>query len=177
MNARELRSYALARVFRGRGNHTMRTNLPRIAAAALFSVALLNTPASAAVIYDSIPNPQPPNVPSLGYQATQTAEFGGLVDFGGFYELTQGTILMSDWALASTYGSLSPTWDQDLTLNLYSANGSGLLPGALLATRTQTFSIPWRPEPTPGCGTAWLASNGSCYNGLAFTATFDFTGV
>jgi hypothetical protein len=37
--------------------------------------------------------------------------------------------------------------------------------------------IPWRPEADPTCpgGTAWRASDGSCYNGLAFNASFDFT--
>ena len=52
------------------------------------------------------------------------------------------------------------------------------MPDQLLATVTQTISIPWRPvadSRCPGGGTAWRASDGNCYNGLAFNATFDFS--
>ncbi len=39
-------------------------------------------PARAAVApsYDSLPSPLPPSWPSLGYEATQTSEFGDLVE-------------------------------------------------------------------------------------------------
>jgi hypothetical protein len=58
-------------------------------------------------------------------------------------------------------------------------SGPNPAPGTLIATRTQTFAIPWRPAADPTCpgGTAWRASDGNCYNGLAFTVTFDFTGT
>jgi len=141
---------------------------------------------SASVIYDSTPSPLPPNVPSLGYQATQTSEFGDLIQFGaGGRVLKQVTLVMSDWALASDYpafpGSTGPTWNHPLTLNLYNVDNSGPnpAPGALIANRTQTFAIPWRPPADPTCpgGTAWRASDGNCYSGFAFTVTFDFTGT
>ncbi len=153
----------------------------RVAVAALYS-ALLALPVTAGTIYDNIPSPMPPNVPSLGYQANQVSEFGNLVAFGGTdRQLSSVTVLMSDWALASTYGSLNPTWDYPLTLNLYNVDNSGPTtePGSLIASVTQTFAIPWRPEADVTCsgGTAWRASDGSCYNGLAFTVTFDFTGT
>jgi hypothetical protein len=148
----------------------------------LASAAMLAFPAQCVTIYDSTPAPLPPNVPSLGYQATQTSEFGDLVQFGGGGRaLTQVTLVMSDWALASTYGSMSPTWNHPITLNLYNVDNSGAnpAPGTLIATQTQTFAIPWRPEADPTCsgGTAWRASNGNCYNGYAFQITFDFTGT
>ncbi|MBY0502543.1 MAG: PEP-CTERM sorting domain-containing protein [Bryobacteraceae bacterium] len=136
--------------------------------------------ALAATIYDSIPAPQPPNVPSLGYQATQTSEFGALIQFAGSSrDLSTVTVLMSDWALASTYSSLSATWNHPLTLNLYSVDNSGPnpAPGALLATRTATFAIPWRPEASAGCNGGWRAADNLCYSGFAFTVSFDFTGV
>ena len=129
------------------------------------------------IIYDSIPGPLPPNIVSLGYQATQTAEFGGLVqlDPGTSRGLSTVTAVMSDWALASTYGSSDPGWYHPITLNLYNvANASGTpQPGSEIASVTQTFFIPWRPEASPGCGTAWRASDNSCYNGLAFEITFN----
>jgi hypothetical protein len=144
--------------------------------------AVVTVPSYGAVIYDNIPAPLPPNVPSLGYQATQTAEFGGLIQFAGSGRgLTQVTLVMSDWALASTYGSLSPTWNHPITLNLYNVDNSGATPapGSLIATQTHTFAIPWRPEADPTCsnGTAWRAPDGNCYNGYAFTIAFDFTGT
>jgi hypothetical protein len=137
-----------------------------------------------AVIYDSIPSPQPPNVVSQAFQATQTAEFGNIIDFAGTDRvLSSVTVLMSDWALASDYASLgsSPTWNQDLTFNLYNV-GTGGLPGALINSETQTFAIPWRPASDPTCDPNggdihWRASDGHCYHGLAFTVTFDFTGT
>lgn len=158
--------------------------LTRVALASLLLMACLSGAARAAVsIYNSIPGPLPPNVPSLGFQATQTSEFGDLIQFTSSRDLKQVTLVMSDWALASDYpsfpGSSGPTWNHPLTLNLYNVDNSGPnpAPGPLIATRTQTFAIPWRPPADPTCpgGTAWRASDGNCYNGLAFTVTFDFT--
>jgi len=156
------------------------------ALAVFLLVVCLPLAVGAATIYDSIPGSLPPNVPSLGYQATQTSEFGDLIQFGGANRvLKQVRLVMSDWALASDYpsfpGSAGPTWDHPLTLNLYNVDNSGPnpAPGTLIATRTQTFAIPWRPPADPTCpgGTAWRASDGNCYNGLAFTVVFDFTGT
>jgi hypothetical protein len=131
-----------------------------------------------ATIYDATPSPTPPNVASLGYQATQTAEFGDRVVFAGTNRnLTSVTVTMSDWALHSSYPTM-PTagWSHPITLNLYNLNvANPTLPGTLISTTTQTFSIPWRPEADPTCagGTAWRASDGLCYSGLAFNITFD----
>ncbi len=142
--------------------------------------------AGATTLYDSIPGPLPPNVVSLGYQATQTSEFGDLIEFAGTLQvLKHVTLVMSDWALASDYptfpGSTGPTWSHPLTLNLYNVDNSGAnpVPGTLIATRTQMVAIPWRPPADPTCpgGTGWRASDGNCYSGLAFTVTFDFTGT
>src|ERR1700686_5275000 len=88
--------------------------------AVLLLVACAPLAARATVIYDSIPGPLPPNVPSLGYQATQTSEFGDLIQFAGTSRgLSQVTVGMSDWALASDYpsfpGSSGPTWNHPLT--------------------------------------------------------------
>ena len=153
---------------------------------ALFLIAGSPLTAGASIIYDSIPSPLPPNVPSLGYQATQTSEFGDLIQFDGTSRtLKRVTLVMSDWALASDYptfpGSSGPTWNHPLTLNLYNVDNSGAnpAPGTLIVTRTQTFAIPWRPPADATCpgGTAWRASDGNCYNGLAFTVVFDFAGT
>jgi hypothetical protein len=160
--------------------------LARVGLVACLLMASPAVAARAAVIYDSIPGPLPVNVPSLGFQANQTAEFGDLIQFDGTERtLTQVTLVMSDWAVASDYptfpGAGGPTWSHPLTLNLYSVDNSGAnpAPGALIATRTQAAAIPWRPPADPTCSdkTQFRGSDGQCYDGLAFTVTFDFTGT
>lgn len=130
--------------------------------------------AQADVVYSSIPSNVPPNVASLGYQATSTQEFGNAINLGGSArQLTTVSVLMSNWALESTYEAVgtSTGYTHPLTFNIYDSLGS------LLATDTINALIPWRPEADPTCagGTAWRAQDGNCYNGLATTVTFDFT--
>ena len=149
--------------------------------ALVLSTAALLPVSAATLMYENIPAPLPPNVPSLGYQATQTAEFGDLIQFapGTPRSLSTVTALMSDWALASTYGSSDAGWSVPITLNLYNVdNSSGTAqPGTVIDSVTQTFLIPWRPEASAGCGTAWLAADNNCYNGLAFDVTFDLGNI
>ncbi len=149
--------------------------------------------ASSSVVYDALPSVSPAtNYPSLGYQATQTAEFGDYIHLGGTSRvLNTVTVTMSDWALYSDYASdarysgNSEYWTHPITLNVYGAhldvNG---VPDDLLATITQNISIPWRPEGDPTCpdtgygaGFAWRNSANECVNGLAFNATFDLSGL
>ena len=135
------------------------------------------------VVYDAIPSPLPWNMPSLNFEASETSEFGDYVHLGGAERgLRTVTVTMSDWALHSSYPSMSSSgWSWPITLNIYSVVPGTPLNrvGSLLATRTQTFTIPWRPEADPTCpgGTAWRASDGSCYNGLAFNITFDLSNL
>lgn len=146
-------------------------------------VALLSSVSASAAgiaIYDSIPDPLPPNVVSLGYQATATAEFGDYIAFAGTARnLSTVTVTMSNWALNSTYPSMDAAgFMHPITLNIYNVDLSGPTPavGTLIATTTQTFLIPWRPEADPTCpgGTAWRAGDNLCYNGYAFNIVFDF---
>ncbi|MEJ0018594.1 MAG: hypothetical protein WDN25_18945 [Acetobacteraceae bacterium] len=70
----------------------------------------LNGAASAATIYDSIPSPLPPNLPSQGYQCCSASEVGDAIHFSGTERsLTTVTLTMSSWALAADYPLLSPT--------------------------------------------------------------------
>ncbi|MGH9763637.1 MAG: hypothetical protein ACREDR_42545, partial [Blastocatellia bacterium] len=81
--------------------------LRMVTATGQFSIASVPT----SVAYNSIPGPLPPNVPSLGFQATQTNEFGDLIQFAGSNRsLSTVTLVMSDWALAADFGSTNPTW-------------------------------------------------------------------
>ena len=137
-------------------------------------------------IYNNIPSPLPPNLASQAYEATSSYEFGGLIQFAGgslTYSLTSATVAMSDWALLSDWlwevnGRTITTagFDVPLTLNLYHVGTSDTV-GTFIDSDTVTAFIPWRPEPSAGCGTAWRASNGICYNGSLSTVTFDLTGI
>lgn len=156
------------------------------AAAALAAFAALAGSAAAVTsspIYDAVPAPLPPNVPSLGFEATSTSEFGDNVVFGGTNRQLAGVVVtMSDWAKNSEYPLLpAGGWTHPITFNVYAVDHSTATPaaGALLATVTQVFTIPWRPEADPTCpnGTAWRAADGACYNGLAFDITFDFSAL
>jgi hypothetical protein len=137
------------------------------------------------VVYDATPSALPPNVVSLGFEATSTSEFGDHVTLGGTDRLLSSiTVTMSDWALYSDYSAdaryagNSATWSHPITVNVYSSHlGANGAPDTLLATTTQNVTIPWRPAADPTCanGTAWRASDGQCYNGIAFNATFDLS--
>jgi len=134
--------------------------------------------ARGSALYSDLPVTLPPNLPSLGYEANQTAEFGGLVGFAGGAPIAidSVTVAMSNWAYASQWGALgvSPGYDIPLTLDLY-AVGPGDTVGALIASETVDAFIPWRPEPADCPDDAYQAGNGQCYNGSLSTVTFTFS--
>jgi hypothetical protein len=148
---------------------------------ALLLIAVIATQALAQAgtpVYNNIPNPLPPNVPSLGYQATSTAEWGDYIALAGTdRRAATATVTMSDWALHSNYPSMDAAgFTHPITLNIYQVDHSGPTPaaGALVASVTKSFLIPWRPEADVSCsGGRWKASDGNCYSGYAFTITFD----
>ncbi len=136
-------------------------------------------------VYDAIPSPLPPNMASLGFQATQTSEFGDHVNLTGTSRvLNTVTVTMSDWALFSDYSADprysadSANWSHPVTVNVYSNHlGTNGAPDTLLATTTEDITIPWRQAADPTCATptAWRAVDGNCYNGIAFNAVFDLS--
>jgi hypothetical protein len=150
-------------------------------------------PVTPVVVYDNTISPLPGNVSSLGFQATSTSEFGDHIKLAGtLRNLDAVTVTTSNWALASTpaniaYCSANPGtctvagFKQTLKLTIYAANTDGPVPtaGAILGTKTQDFTIPWRPEADPTCvgGDAgkYRASDGICYSGAASNVTFDLT--
>ena len=144
------------------------------------------------VIYNTISSPLPPNVPSEPYEAVQSGEFGGLIQFAGgdsSYTLGNATVAMSDWALGSNYSSefgstitgatiTSSGFYLPLTLDIYNV-GAGNTAGSVIDSDTIDAFIPWRPEPGGGTctGTSYEGTDGKCYNGSLSTVTFDLTGV
>jgi hypothetical protein len=114
----------------------------------------------------------------LGFESDSAAEFGQGVSIGSSAALTAAHILMSDWALESTYEGVGLTtgFDVPLTLTLYTVGSSNSV-GAVIWSGSIDAHILWRPEASAGCGTAWLAADGKCYNGLAQTVTFSMDSV
>ena len=160
-----------------------------IGISSLTSVAFAAAPT---IVYNAIPNPLPANVPSLGYEATSTSEFGDYIHLGGTDRvLNTVTVTMSDWAEYSTYAtnptysSNSSSWTYPITLNIYSNQlGANGVPDDLLATITSPITIPWRPAGNPSCantgygaGFAYMASDGNCYDGIAFNASFNMSSL
>lgn len=144
-------------------------------------------------IYDSTVSPSPGNLPSLGYEATQTVEFGNQITFGGTARVLDNVVVqMSSWGCQTGSGatcSTSPgaTFSEPITLNIYavgppSADGPSTVTGSPIATETKTFAIPYRPsaDPTdcstaPDDGTQWYdAALATCFNGYLTDITFDF---
>jgi hypothetical protein len=131
--------------------------------------------------FNTIPEALADNYPSQPYQAQQTAEFGDHIQFAGTARnLSSVAVTMSSWAKHSDY-PLMPAegFIHPLTLNIYNVDKSGATPalGTLIKSVTQDFVMQWRPEADSTCpgGTAWRASNGTCYNGFAFNIVFDLS--
>jgi len=145
------------------------------------------------VVYDATPSPVPGNVPSLGAQARSTQEVGDHIGLAGTErKLRQATVTMSAWGLASTPSNVTycagagdscgaSGWKHEVTVNIYRVDNTGPVPtvGDLLGSAIKVITVPWRPEADPTCSTttAWRAADGNCYNGKAFDATFDLTGL
>jgi hypothetical protein len=128
------------------------------------------------IVFNNIPDPIPPNVPSYGFECCQLAEIGDLIQLEADTPRFAATakVLMSSWAKHSEYPDefTNDGYEHPITLNIYTS--TGVEP---IQTTTQNFLIPWRPEADPDCGTAWKGADGNCYNGKAFTITFDLKGL
>jgi hypothetical protein len=134
-------------------------------------------------IYDSTPAALPPSVTSHSFQGQATSEFGDDVKLapGTGRNLSKMSVVMVTYGTLQDGVTAMPAYSWPITLNLYN-------PGDLthpFAFETRTFAIPARQPADPTCTdgtgnpmpTAWRASNGACYNGEAFTLTFDLSGV
>jgi hypothetical protein len=157
-----------------------------IAVAALAAVSV--TPAVYAagghVIYDSTVSPLPGNLPSVGAEAYSFTELGDQVAFAdNTRTVRQVTVTLSSWGCqagswvhADCVTTPGATFTQPITFNIYNpgANDSA---GSLIATRTQSFDIPYRPSTDSVHCTLgrWFDRAQGCFNGLAVNITFDFS--
>ena len=154
-------------------------------------LAMSAASASAGIIYNNVPNPFPGGMNSQPFQAQQTSEFGGQVQFAGS---ERGhpvvTVAMSSWACQSgawysdnCVSAKGSTFSEPVTLNIY-AVGAENAPGALLGTATQTFQMPYRPSSNkkrcPGTGpeeSGRFYAKGECLHEQAFKITFPAIAV
>ena len=144
------------------------------------------------VVYDAIPATLPSNVsPSQNFAGDNTNEFGDLVTLApGPRQLTKVSVALSSQACGSGSGTPActtptpaPTFNHPLTITLYNVAGTTAAPtaGTVIATQTQTFTIPYRPSASPACETAtppvpggWMDSAGACWTGVTYVADFNF---
>jgi hypothetical protein len=137
-------------------------------------------------IYNSIPSPLPGNLASVGGEAYAFNEFGNAVTFspGSPRDLSTVVVTMSSWGCFTGHWNSGDcatprgaTFSEPITLNIYQPSTDALNPGALIATVTKSFSIPYRPSASTNCtgGTWYNKSDSTCYNGLATNITFDFS--
>ena len=158
--------------------------VPIVAAFALVVGSGVGYAAGQTVLYNNIPDPQPANVVSVGFEATSTSEFGGQLGFAGAERTSPDvTVLMSSWACETgswTSGCVTTpgaTFTHPVTLNVYNVGANNTV-GSLVATQTDTFTMPYRPSSDcPTSTQKWLASDGNCYTGKAFPITFHLEGV
>jgi hypothetical protein len=140
------------------------------------------------LVYSNIPNPAPIHVPSEGPEAYYFAELGGGVEIptpaiGA--TMHKVSVVMDSWAcqqgrwyLGTCVSKKNASFDQPITLNIYSAIGEN--PVALLGTMTDNFKMPYRPSSDPincpATPTKWYSSvDNKCYNGIASVITFNVT--
>ena len=175
----------------GRGH---RRKLAAGAALVVASLAIAVGPVLAAspTVFRNIPTVLPGNVSSHAFEATSTSEFGDLIQLAAGERSSANlpvTVVMSSWGCetggnATCTTTPGATWNQDLTLNIYSVKDVDGTPtvDAVLLTKTQTFAIPYRPsyDPTGPCpakqSTGWYSTaEAKCFNGLAHPVTFDLS--
>lgn len=151
--------------------------LARLLAASLLLIcasAVAAGAASGAVVYDNIPDPAPGNLPSLGYEATSTSEFGGQVELAtSKRKVTAVYVDMSSWACEKGASSTCETkgkakFSQPITLRMYEV-GPGNAVGSRIFSERQVFKIRYRPSENPACPVTEEGNKGwgaECFSGV-----------
>jgi hypothetical protein len=175
---------------------TFRTGgMATIFATALLTLAGVVAPAAApayghdpTMVYSSIPDPLPANLPSVGAEAYAFDELGDQVQLAsGGRQLLSVEVALSDWTCQTGHW-YEPNACQTrpgsgfalpITLNLYAVGPENSV-GPQLASETQRFFVPDRPSDSPlsqcpeGEGEQWYDRwTRTCNHGLASTVSFD----
>jgi hypothetical protein len=146
-------------------------------------------PPAFSTVYDNTPTNQHENLPSLGFAATASTEFGSLIDLTGTNRSNaKVTVDMSVWSCqtggwstgdcATTPGA---TFTVPVTLNVYSVS-AGDEPGGRIRSVTTTQTLSYRPsgncelEGVPNSGFTNSANGGKCEHGSLEPISFDLSG-
>jgi hypothetical protein len=132
--------------------------------------------------------------PSIGFEATSTSEFGDEVGLAGGGGSTLGSLKVEfqswgcqsgHWYNSACSSAPGATFQWPITANIYAVSDCDgtPCPGALLATATQTQTIPSATASCPAndagapAGAAWFNPNatggGACQNSIGTVLTFD----
>ncbi len=171
-----------------------------LVAGLLTAVAVLGLTAASAsaasiphsVLYTST-DPGVGNIPSVGVEAYGFNQIGDEVLLRRVAKIKSVAVQLSSWACQSggwntgdCVTTPGATFKTPITLNLYKASSTDssmgeTTPGALIATVTRTFTIPYRPSASSHCTGAqageWFKNGQGCFNGLAHTIGFTLTGL
>ena len=138
------------------------------------------------VVYKNIPGPLPAAVPSYSFESDGFAQLGGAVEFAGTARRHASVrVGMSTYACESGVYTGSPEcvtakgghFEYPITLDV-NAVGSQNSVGALIASVTKTFKLPYRPSQnntkcTGAKAGAWYSGLAKqCYNSKFFRITF-----
>lgn len=111
-------------------------------------------------------------------------EWGDHIRFAeGSRDLGKVTVGMSSRTPYSDWSDSYPRngYEHPFTLNLYEVDKSGDDPavGELIASKTKTATVPWRPKgnQSPKCKEAGGGWGSLCWGGRSFTVTFDMSRV
>jgi hypothetical protein len=129
-------------------------------------------------------------ITSVGFEATGAKEFGdGLAFTLPSARLQQVSFIFDSWGCESGFWNddtcsttKGATFEEPITANIYDVDSSSGKPepGQLIATKTQTFAIPYRPSANnticqgPNLGKYLGPVDKECDNGLATKVTFNF---
>lgn len=139
--------------------------------------------------YNPIPSKIPGNVDSVAFEANALNEFGDEVGLGGTGRALESmSVVLSSWGCSESGAwysktcvtSEDATFDVPLTFTIYADNAG--IPGAVLATRTKTVAVPYRPSASAKCtgtdaGKWYSERDRTCYNGLSRVVTMDMPRV
>jgi hypothetical protein len=123
-------------------------------AVAAFSAAATASAGAAELIYSNTESTPPaPAVVSASFEAEGKSSFGGLVELGGTARKNPGVVITMDswacetgnWFAYTCHTEPGKTFAQPITVSI-NALGAGNTVGALLATNTKTYKIPYRPS-------------------------------
>ncbi len=171
-----------------------------LAAAIIPATSVFAAPAATSnVLYNSLV-PSPGNLPSIGFEATQAAQFGNEITLTRSAKVATVVVTMDSWGCQSgswTDDTCSTTpgskFNEPVTLNIFrtpatspttqaDTPGNGV-PGSVLLSVTKTFAIPYRPSANntkcigDESGSWFDTKNGECFPGLATNITFSLSSL